>query len=97
MKGNRNVGGCPSGGGGGETKSPKERYDLIFLSISTEPRKQFFIMLCGAQGFLDGSPVNAKSRALKPGRPNLSISSETSGVITPRSSAITGRLPCCFF
>jgi hypothetical protein len=31
MRGNRNVGGCPSGGGGGETKSPKERYDLFFL------------------------------------------------------------------
>jgi hypothetical protein len=39
MKGNRNVGGCPSGRGGGETKSPKERYDLIFLSISPEPKK----------------------------------------------------------
>jgi hypothetical protein len=37
MRGNRNVGGGPSGGGGGETKSPKERYDLIFLSISPEP------------------------------------------------------------
>jgi hypothetical protein len=36
MRGNRNVGGCPSGGGGGETKNPQERYDLIFLSISTE-------------------------------------------------------------
>jgi hypothetical protein len=31
MRGNRNAGGCPSGGGAGETKSPKERYDLIFL------------------------------------------------------------------
>jgi hypothetical protein len=37
MRGNRNVGGCPSGGGGGETKSPQKRYNLIFLSISTEP------------------------------------------------------------
>ena len=39
MRGNRNVGGCPSGGGGGDTKSPKERYDSIFLSISTEHKK----------------------------------------------------------
>ena len=31
MRGNRTVGGCPNGGGGGETKSPKERYNLIFL------------------------------------------------------------------
>ena len=31
MRGNRNVGGCPSAGGVGETKSPQERYDLIFL------------------------------------------------------------------
>jgi hypothetical protein len=30
-------GGCPSGGGGGETKSLQERYDLFFMSISTEP------------------------------------------------------------
>jgi hypothetical protein len=37
MRGNRDMGGCPSSGGGGETKSPKERYDLFFLSISTEP------------------------------------------------------------
>jgi hypothetical protein len=38
MRGNRNVGGCPSGGGGGENQSPKERYDLFFLSISPEPK-----------------------------------------------------------
>jgi hypothetical protein len=38
MRGNRNVGGCPGGGGGGETKSSQELYDLIFLSISTEPK-----------------------------------------------------------
>ena len=44
MKGNRNVGGCPRGGGGGETKSPQERYDLIVLSISTEPEKTFFVL-----------------------------------------------------
>jgi len=31
MRGNHTVGGCPSGGGGGETKSPQERYNLIFL------------------------------------------------------------------
>jgi hypothetical protein len=42
MKGIRNVVGCPSGGGGGETKSPKERYDLIFLSIFTEPKNRYF-------------------------------------------------------
>jgi hypothetical protein len=41
MRGNRNVGGCPSGGGGGETKSPQECYDLIFLSISTEPNHDY--------------------------------------------------------
>jgi hypothetical protein len=42
MRGNRNVGGYLSGGGGGETKRPKERYDLIFLSISTEPKWPLF-------------------------------------------------------
>jgi hypothetical protein len=31
MRGNRNAGGCPSDGGMGETKSPIERYDLMFL------------------------------------------------------------------
>ena len=31
MRGNRNVGGCLSAGGVGETKSLQERYDLIFL------------------------------------------------------------------
>jgi hypothetical protein len=37
MRDNHNVGGGPSGGGVGENKSPKERYDLFFLSISTQP------------------------------------------------------------
>ena len=31
MSDNRTVGGCLSGGRGGETKSPQERYDVIFL------------------------------------------------------------------
>lgn len=30
MRGNRNAGGSPSSGRGGETKSPQERYDFNF-------------------------------------------------------------------
>jgi len=31
MRSNHNVGACPGGGGGDETKCPKEHYDLIFF------------------------------------------------------------------
>ena len=36
------TGGCPSGGGGGETKSPKERYNLIFLKHFSRAKKPVF-------------------------------------------------------
>jgi hypothetical protein len=42
MRGNRNAGGCPSGGGTGETKRPKERYDLIFLNHFSRAAGLFF-------------------------------------------------------
>jgi hypothetical protein len=42
MRGNRNVDGCLSGGGECETKISKERYDLIFMSISPAPNNQKF-------------------------------------------------------
>ena len=32
--------GCDSGGGAGKCRSPKERYENLFLSISTEPNEQ---------------------------------------------------------
>lgn len=36
MRGNRYGGGPPNCGGGGETKSPQERYDVIFSGIFSE-------------------------------------------------------------
>ena len=36
------MGDAQAAGGGGETKSPQEHYNLIFMSISTEPKKMFF-------------------------------------------------------
>jgi len=39
MRGNRNVGGCPGTGGAGETKSPQERYDVIFLKHFSRAQK----------------------------------------------------------
>lgn len=71
MRGNRNMGGCPGAGGAGETKSPQERYDLIFLSISTEPQfVRNVIFLTAMNSFLSRrTNTNTRESYLKIFRP----------------------------